>query len=157
MKGFLEEKHFEDGKNVKKGQLLLVIEERPYQVQLESAEAQLAAAKASLDKATASKVVPVSKAKLALDEAQLSLDTIEERRARNLLARNAASQEDFDRAEAQRKKSAAQVESDRASLAEAEADYRIDIENARAQVAQAQSAVENAADQPGLLSDDCSD
>ena len=144
VKGFLEEKHFEDGKNVKKGQLLLVIEERPYQVQLESAQAQLAAAKASLDRAIASKIVPVTKAKLALDEAQLSLDMIEERRARNLLARNAASQEDHDRAEAQRKKSAAQVESDRASLAEAEADYRIDIENTRAQVAQAQSAVENA-------------
>ena len=60
VKGFLEEKHFEDGKNVKKGQLLLVIEERPYQVQLEAAKAQLAAAKASLEKATASKIVPVS-------------------------------------------------------------------------------------------------
>ena len=60
VKGFLEEKHFEDGKNVKKGQLLLVIEERPYQVQLEAAKAQLAAAKASLEKATASKAVPVS-------------------------------------------------------------------------------------------------
>ena len=69
---------------------------------------------------------------------------IEERRARNLLARNAASQEDYDKAEAQRKKSAAQVESDRASLAEAEADYRIDIENAKAEVARAESAVENA-------------
>ena len=32
VKGFLEEKHFEDGKNVKKGDLLLVIEEKPYQV-----------------------------------------------------------------------------------------------------------------------------
>jgi membrane fusion protein, multidrug efflux system len=144
VKGFLEEKHFDDGKNVKKGQLLLVIEERPYRVQLESVKAQLDAAKAQLERATASKVVPVSKAKLALDEAQLSLDQIEERRERSLLARNAASRDDFDRAEAQRKKSAAQVESDRASLAEAEADYRIDIENAKAEVARAESAVENA-------------
>jgi membrane fusion protein, multidrug efflux system len=144
VKGFLEEKHFDDGKNVKKGQLLLVIEERPYQVQLEAAKAQLDAAKAQLEKATASKVVPVSRAKLALDEAQLSLDLIEERRERSLLARNAASRDDFDKSEAQRKKSAAQVESDRASLAEAEADYRIDIENAKAEVARAESAVENA-------------
>src|ERR1700678_1224314 len=132
VKGFLEEKHFDEGKDVKKGQLLLVIEERPYQVQLESARAQLAAAKAALEKATASKIVPVSQAKLALDEAQLSLDMIEERRERNLLARKAASQEDYDKAEAQRKKSGAQVESDRASLAQAESDYRIDIENAKA-------------------------
>jgi membrane fusion protein, multidrug efflux system len=144
VKGFLEEKHFDDGKNVKKGQLLLVIEERPYQVQLEAAVAQLDASKAQLERATASKVVPVSRAKLALADAQLSLDQIEERRERSLLARNAASRDDFDRAEAQRKKSAAQVESDRASLAEAEADYRIDIENAKAAVERASSAVEDA-------------
>ena len=144
VKGFLEEKHFEDGKNVKKGQLLLVIEKRPYEVQVEAAKAQLAAAKASLEKATASKTVPVSKAKLALDAAQLSLDQIEERRERNLLSRNAASRDDFDKAEAQRKKSAAQVEADQASLAQAEADYRIDIDNAKAEVARAESAVEDA-------------
>jgi multidrug efflux pump subunit AcrA (membrane-fusion protein) len=152
VKGFLQEKHFDEGRNVKKDQLLLVIEKRPYEVQLESARAQLAAAKAGLEKATASKRVPVSKAKLALDDAQLSLDMIEERRARNLLARNAASQEDFDRAEAQRKKSAAQVESDRASVAEAEADYTIDIDNAKAEVARAESAVENAEIELGYCS-----
>ncbi len=144
VKGFLEEKHFDDGKSVKKGQLLLVIEERPYQVQLESAKAQLASAKATLEKATASQSVPVSRARLALDEAQLSLDTIEERRERTLLMRKAASQEDFDKTEAQRKKSAAQVDADRASLAQTESDYRIDIANAKAEVANAEAAVENA-------------
>jgi multidrug efflux pump subunit AcrA (membrane-fusion protein) len=144
VKGFLQEKHFEDGKNVKKGQLLLVIEKRPYEVQVEAAKAQLAATKASLEKATASKAVPVSRAKLALDSAQLTLDQIEERRERSLLARNAASRDDFDKAEAQRKKSAAQVESDEASVAQAEADYRIDIENAKAEVARAEAAVEDA-------------
>jgi membrane fusion protein (multidrug efflux system) len=144
VKGFLQEKHFDDGKNVKKGQLLLVIEERPYQVQLEMATAQLAAAKADLEKATASKIVPVSRAKVSLNEAQLSLDMIEERRARNLLARNAASQEDYDKAESQRKKSAAQVESDRANLAQSEADYRIGIDNAKAEVSRAEAGVEDA-------------
>jgi membrane fusion protein, multidrug efflux system len=144
VKGFLQEKHFADGSNVKKGQLLLVIEKRPYEVQVEAAKAQLAAAKASLEKATASKNVPVSQARLALDSAQLTLDQIEERRERNLLSRNAASRDDFDKAEAQRKKSAAQVESDQASLAQAEADYRIDIANAKAEVARAESAVEDA-------------
>ena len=38
VKGFLQEKHFEDGKNVKKGQLLLVIDEEPYEVQLEAGQ-----------------------------------------------------------------------------------------------------------------------
>ena len=67
VKGFLQEKHFEDGRNVKKGQLLLVIEERPYEVALEARKAQLAGAKATLEKAMSSKTVPVSRAKLALD------------------------------------------------------------------------------------------
>src|SRR5690349_8771913 len=35
VKGFLTEKHFNDGGNVKKDQLLLVIDELPFRVQLE--------------------------------------------------------------------------------------------------------------------------
>ena len=72
------------------------------------------------------------------------LDQVEERRERNLLARKAASQEDFDKAEAQRKKSEAQVEADLANLDQAPADYKIDIDNAKAEVAKAKAAVEDA-------------
>jgi membrane fusion protein, multidrug efflux system len=145
VKGFLEEKSFEEGKDVKQGQVLLVIEKRPYQVRLELAKAELAAAQAVLKKAMASKANLVSRARLALDEAQLRLDEIEERRERTLLARKAVSQEDFDKADAQRKKSAAQVEGDRASLEQAEADFMIEIENARAEVERAKSSVDDAA------------
>jgi RND family efflux transporter MFP subunit len=144
VKGFLLEKHFDDGKNVKKGQLLLVIDEEPFKVQLRQMEAQLAAAEASLKKAIASKTTQVSKAKLALDDAQLRLDELEERRERSLLARNAASQDDYDKAQAQRKKSAAQVDSDKASLEQSLADYDINIATAKADVARAQSTVEDA-------------
>ena len=97
-----------------------------------------------LKKATASKAVEIAKAKLELDQAQLRLDQVEERRARNLLARKAASQEDYDKAEAQRKKSAAQVESDRASLEQAVADYKIDIDRAKADVERAKAALGDA-------------
>jgi RND family efflux transporter MFP subunit len=144
VKGFLLEKHFDDGKNVKKGQLLLVIDEEPFRVQLRQMEAQLAAAQASLKKAIASRTTEVSKAKLALDDAQLQLDELEERRERSLLARKAASQDDFDKAQAQRKKSAAQVDSDKASLEQSLADYDINIASAKADVARAQSAVDDA-------------
>ncbi len=74
----------------------------------------------------------------------MRLDEVEERRARSLLARKAASQEDYDKAEAQRKKSAAQVEADQASLEQSVADYDIDIANAKADVAKAEAAVEDA-------------
>jgi len=144
VRGFLVEKHFAYGTNVKKGDLLLVIEEEPFKVELKHAKAQLDAEKAALEKAIASQARQVAKAKLELAQAQLQLDTVEERRSRNLLARKAASQEDFDRSQAQAKKSAAQVDADQASRAQAESDYKIDIDTAKANVAKAESSVEDA-------------
>ncbi len=144
VKGFLTEKHFDEGGNVKKDQLLLVIDEKPFKLQLAQADAQLESAEAALKKAEASRSPQVSKAQLDLDQAQLLLDKVEERRKRSLLSRKAASQDDYDKAEAQLKKSAAQVEADRANLEQSEADYRINIETAKAEVARAKAAVEDA-------------
>jgi multidrug efflux system membrane fusion protein len=47
--GRVVERHFQDGENLKKGQLLFVIDPRPYKAQLDSAQASLAQAKAALD------------------------------------------------------------------------------------------------------------
>lgn len=47
--GRITERHFDDGAEVKKGDLLFVIDPRPYQAQLDSAQAQLAQSKAALD------------------------------------------------------------------------------------------------------------
>ena len=47
--GRITERHFQDGENLRKGQLLFVIDPRPYQAQLDSAQAALAQAKAALD------------------------------------------------------------------------------------------------------------
>ncbi len=47
--GRIVERHFSDGESLHKGQLLFVIDPRPYQAQLDSAKASLAQAKASLD------------------------------------------------------------------------------------------------------------
>src|SRR5262249_20293890 len=78
------------------------------------------------------------------DRAQLLLDQVEERRERSLLARRAASQDDYDKADAQRKKSEAQVESDEAAYEQEKADYQIDIDRAKADVAKAKATVEDA-------------
>ncbi len=51
--GYLESIHFTDGQIVKKGDLLFVIEPKPFELALESAKAQLAEAEASLDLAKA--------------------------------------------------------------------------------------------------------
>jgi multidrug efflux system membrane fusion protein len=47
--GQITERHFQDGENLKKGQLIFVIDPRPYKAQLDSAQANLAQAKASLE------------------------------------------------------------------------------------------------------------
>jgi len=47
--GRITERHFQDGENLKKGQLLFVIDPRPYKAQLDSAQANLAQARAALE------------------------------------------------------------------------------------------------------------
>jgi membrane fusion protein, multidrug efflux system len=47
--GRIDERHFQDGENLRKGQLLFVIDPRPYRAQVDSAQAALAQARAALD------------------------------------------------------------------------------------------------------------
>src|SRR5437868_8768682 len=47
--GRIVERHFQDGDNLRKGQLLFVIDPRPYKAQFDSAQAALAQAKAALE------------------------------------------------------------------------------------------------------------
>lgn len=47
--GYLTDIHFSDGQLVKKGDLLFVIDQRPYQIALEQAQAQLATAQAAME------------------------------------------------------------------------------------------------------------
>src|ERR1700745_662370 len=46
--GRITERHFQDGENLKKGQILFVIDPRQYKAQVDAAQASLAQAKASL-------------------------------------------------------------------------------------------------------------
>jgi membrane fusion protein, multidrug efflux system len=47
--GRITERHFQDGENLKKGQILFIIDPRPFKAQLDSAQATLAQTKAALD------------------------------------------------------------------------------------------------------------
>jgi multidrug efflux system membrane fusion protein len=47
--GRIVERHFQDGENLRKGQILFVIDPRPYKAQVDSAKAALAQAKAALE------------------------------------------------------------------------------------------------------------
>jgi RND family efflux transporter MFP subunit len=140
----LKEQHFQEGSDIKSGQLLFVIEDDSFRAKRDSAEAQLAEAKAALAKAKNSKAPEIATSQLALDTAQMALNKVEESRQRTLLQRNAASREDVDRADANRKKAEAQVDADRASLEQSKADYDVNIQSAEASVASATAALKEA-------------
>ncbi|WP_240907284.1 efflux RND transporter periplasmic adaptor subunit [Paludisphaera rhizosphaerae] len=144
VRGFITERRFDEGSFVKKGDLLFIIDEEPYKVALASAQAKQAEAEAAVSKAERSKVRETASAKVLLDQAQLNLKRIEEKRARILLTRNAGSQEDLDRAEADRKQYEAQVEADQASYEQAQADYEIGVLAANAQLEDAKAGVRDA-------------
>lgn len=144
VRGFLTERHFEEGAAVRKGQLLLVIDEEPYKVALLSARARLAEADSSLKKAEAFRGREVAAAQVELDRAQLALAQIQEHRFQSLLKRNAGSAEELDKAAAERKRWEAQVEADRANEEQAVANFDVGIASAKAQVEAAKAAVRDA-------------
>ena len=144
VKGFLKEKLFKAGADVKEGQLLFVIDEEPFRVRLDQAKAKQAEAEASLKKARESKARQVAQAQLEVDESQLTLAKLDESRNRALFGRNAGSREEFDKSEANRKKFEAQVEADAASLQQSKADYEINILAAQSSLKAALADVRNA-------------
>ena len=144
VRGFLTERHFAEGAMVKKGQLLLVIDEEPYKIALRAALARRDEANSALHKAEESKAREVAASQLDLDQAQLLLAQIQERRNRTLVSRHAGSTEDLDKADADRKRWESQVEADRAHLAQSKADYAVGIAAGQAQVAAAEAAVRDA-------------
>jgi RND family efflux transporter MFP subunit len=143
VKGFLKERNFDEKTPVKKDQLLFVIDEEPFKVAFNMSKARLDESEAALKKAEQSKAKEVSAAQLELDRASLVLAKVEERRSKNLVARNAGTAEALDQAEATRRKAEAQVEADQASLDQAGADYQTNILSARANVEAARSDLRN--------------
>jgi len=97
--GAIESVHFTDGARVQKGQLLFVIDPRPYAAQLARAQADLAGARAVLANAQA-----------------------EQKRARQLVDTKLISQSQFDQREAARLQAEASVASAEAAVQTAELD-----------------------------------
>jgi RND family efflux transporter MFP subunit len=97
VEGFLEKILFKEGSQVKAGQLLFVIDQRPYKAALQDARGSLAQAQAALEKA------------------QKDVD-----RLKPLVAEDAAPQVDLDKAEAEAQYSGAAIEKAKAAIDKAE-------------------------------------
>lgn len=144
VKGFLEERHFVEGGIVTQGQLLLVIDEEPFQIQLEAARTRLKEAEAALEQATVSKAREVARAQVKLAESQLHLANQEEQRLSNLIARKVATEAEMDQVVATRQAREAEVESAKARLEQETASYDTTILSSQAAVESARIAVRNA-------------
>lgn len=143
VKGFLKEKHFIEGAEVKQGQLLLVIDEEPFQIQLDAAKSRLREAEAALQQAKESKSREVAKAKVSLSDSELRLAKQEEQRLRGLFQKQIATEAEMDQTMATRRSREADLESAKASLEQAVATYDTTILTCEAQVESAKIAVRN--------------
>jgi len=99
--GYLEKILFKEGSKVKAGQLLFVIDQRPYKAALQDAKGQLAQAQAGFEKA-------------AKDVDRL----------RPLVAADAAPEQDLDKAEAEAQYSRAAIEKGKAAVDQAELELK---------------------------------
>jgi len=139
--GFLKERLLDPGANVRKGQLLFVIDERPFQADLDTNTVLLARAQSALAEAKQSNAREIAKQLLNVAEAQWQVTQIEEKRASAPLSRDAMCDVEVERRIALRIRAAAQVEVARIGLEKAEIDYKLDIHAAEARVAVAKSAL----------------
>jgi membrane fusion protein (multidrug efflux system) len=140
----LTEKHFEEGKNIQEGQLLLVFDRATYQAAADAAAAKVAEAEAKLGAAEQTKAIEVAQAQLQLGQARLALAQVDEARGRRLSERGAQTREEYDTQVANLRQAEADVQSKQADLLQARVDKDSNIALARANLAQAKSEQEKA-------------
>ncbi len=121
--------HFTEGREVKKGDLLFTLDQRPFQVDLQRAQASLAKDQAATKQAEAN---------LARDLAQLENANVQVSRYKELIDDGAISREQYDQVRTAALAMQATVEADHAA-----------VDNAKALVQADQAAVENARIQLG--------
>ncbi len=120
--------HFKEGQEVRKGDLLFTIDQRPFQAALQQAQATMAQHQAQVTQAEAN---------LARDMAQLENARVEEARYRKLVEGGFVARQQYDQILTNERALAATIDADRAAVATARAAVRADeamVENARLQL-----------------------
>jgi HlyD family secretion protein len=146
--GRIRELRFEEGDPVRAGDLIALLDEGPYQDQVNLARAQLAQSTANLTKAiNGSRPQEIDQARAQVAQAQANVENADLtfQRESDLRRTNAISKQEFDNATAARDANRAQLRSAQANLALLEAGSRQeDIDAARAQVQHDQANLETA-------------
>ncbi|HLW58448.1 MAG TPA: efflux RND transporter periplasmic adaptor subunit [bacterium] len=142
--GTLEQVLFKEGAEVKRGQLLFVIDQRPYAAALQATRAQLATAQANLRQALEQVQLAQAKAQQAALQATLVNAQKQVERDRYLVAQQAVAQQQLDNDTAAEQAAAANVAAQEAVVKNTALSTQIGIEQARAGVQQVQAAVTQA-------------
>jgi RND family efflux transporter MFP subunit len=152
VEGYLERQAVPDGANVKAGDLLFVIDPRPFEADLRQAQANLGRDTARLREAEAAVVqreaeVQQARANLARDLAQVENARTQEQRYRTLVQQELVAREQYDQIRTNMTALEATAQADRAAIGNAQAALaaaRATVENARAVIRAGEAAVETA-------------
>ncbi|MCA9109962.1 MAG: efflux RND transporter periplasmic adaptor subunit [Planctomycetaceae bacterium] len=137
--GYLQSVHFDEGQVVEKGDLLCVIDPRPFQAELNGAKAALRQAESQRQQSRAR--LEEAQAEKQQSDAQVMLAETRVNRIRQLAEKNATTQEDVDQREAEFIQAQADLEASKAGISSAEAAIATAeafVESARADVESAQ-------------------
>lgn len=142
--GFLKQIVFTEGTEVKKGDLMFVIDPEQYQVALQQTQAQMQTAEAALAQARNVRDIEVDKANLAKSQATLANARQVEKDTQIAYAAHAVPREQLNTAQTTVKEEESNVAAAEAKLAQSQADYLTRVTGAEAQVATAKAAVAQA-------------
>jgi RND family efflux transporter MFP subunit len=133
--GYLQSIHYSEGQLVKQGDLLCVIDPRPFEAELTKARADMQQAKARVEQSTAMSAVAAAEKSKA--EANLQYASNRLARAQGLVSTNAVTKDEFDLLQSERRQAEAQVAGANAQISSAQAATA----TAHAAVATAEAAV----------------
>jgi len=142
--GTIEQLLFKEGTEVKRGQRLFVIDQRPYVVALQAAQAQLLNAQIALQQALQQVQLRQQQATLASLQATLVYDQQQVARDRYLVAQGAIAQQQLDNDTATEQAQVANTAAQAAVVSNTALSTEIGIKQARATVQQNEAAVRQA-------------
>ena len=144
VEAFLEGIHFDEGRPVKKGQLLFTLDKRKYEAELQSAKAQLAKAQAQLQFTLEQVMVDTAKAKLEQAKAQLGKADLDVNRLEPLAKVKAVPQQDLDNALVAQQVGRSNLDASKANYETTVVVQKVGVDQAKAAVSAAESAIKQA-------------